>query len=324
MPERKLQADVVTCNALIYACEQGRQWARAVHFLRWMLQNSLRPDEASYVGVMSALSAPRLWKLALESLEDVKTHAILLTIATFASCMVVLRRACRWSEALVLLASLQVEGLQPNPVVLDCVGSSCELGWEEFLASRSPCHEDGFARLVRQILDASSPEKAAELSVAELPIRYAQRILQIEGFAGWKTSPELVEVHRLYSSNFRDLRLVEMEVINLEPFTETIARIKGRMAVVIPKLATAMRNLEHNAGGVEDGICRWLDTFFLSRIGTEMLTSQYMALANPDPNAKRRRRVGVVDYACDPVSICEQAAKHAKKLCKEHFSSDLE
>ena len=40
----------------------------------------------------------------------------------------------------------------------------------------------------------------------------------------------------------------------------------------------------------------------------EMLTSQYMASAKPDVTA-RRRRVGVVDYACDPVNICEQAAR---------------
>lgn len=40
----------------------------------------------------------------------------------------------------------------------------------------------------------------------------------------------------------------------------------------------------------------------------EMLTSQYMASAKPDA-ASRRRRVGVVDYACDPVNICEQAAR---------------
>ena len=40
-----------------------------------------------------------------------------------------------------------------------------------------------------------------------------------------------------------------------------------------------------------------------------MLTSQYMASAKPDAVALRRRRVGVVDFACDPVNICEQAAR---------------
>lgn len=47
-----------------------------------------------------------------------------------------------------------------------------------------------------------------------------------------------------------------------------------------------------------------------------MLTSQYMASAKPDKAAKRRRRVGVVDYACDPVSICEQAARLGQRLEK--------
>ena len=43
----------------------------------------------------------------------------------------------------------------------------------------------------------------------------------------------------------------------------------------------------------------------------EMLTSQYMASVKPEP--RQRRRVGVVDYACDPVNICEQAARRRKE-----------
>eukprot|EP00434_Breviolum_minutum_P037872 symbB.v1.2.033580.t2/scaffold4194.1/size43189/2 len=172
---------------------------------------------------------------------------------------------------------------------------------------------------LRQILDAKTPEQAASLAYRELPIRYAQRILQIEALPGWQASRELVEVHRLYSENFKDIRLVELDLKELEPFTGVIGTIKGRMKEVIPMLATAMRNLQQTEGYSEAAIVQWLDTFFLSRIGTEMLTSQYMASAKPDA-ASRRRRVGVVDYACDPVNICEQAARHARKLCKQHYN----
>ncbi|CAL1163589.1 unnamed protein product [Cladocopium goreaui] len=178
---------------------------------------------------------------------------------------------------------------------------------------------------LRQILDAKTPEQAATLAYRELPIRYAQRILQIETLPGWQASQELVEVHRLYSENFKDIRLVELNLKELEPFTAVIGTIKGRMKEVIPMLANAMRNLQQTEGYSEAAIVQWLDAFFLSRIGTEMLTSQYMASAKPDVTA-RRRRVGVVDYACDPVNICEQAARHARKLCKQHYddSADVE
>ncbi|CAE7418546.1 PDK, partial [Symbiodinium microadriaticum] len=176
----------------------------------------------------------------------------------------------------------------------------------------------------RGILDAKTPKQAAKLAYRELPIRYAQRILQIEGLPGWEAAPELVEVHRLYSENFKDIRLVDLDMEDLEPFTSVIETIKGRMKEVIPMLATSMRNLQQAEGYPEREIVQWLDSFFLSRIGTEMLTSQYMACTKPEAQARRRSRVGVVDYACDPVSICEQAARHARKLCKQHFADDAD
>jgi len=171
-----------------------------------------------------------------------------------------------------------------------------------------------------QILDAKTPQRAANLAYAELPIRFAQRIQQIEGLPGWKESPDLVAVHRLYSDNFRDLRLIELDVAELEPFTAVIQRIKGRMREVVHRLAVAMRTLQRMKGIPEASIVQWLDTFFLSRIGTEMLTSQYLACAADAP--RKRGKVGVVDYNCDPARICEQAARHARKLCKDHFPAD--
>eukprot|EP00419_Tripos_fusus_P046427 CAMPEP_0172814342 /NCGR_PEP_ID=MMETSP1075-20121228/11182_1 /TAXON_ID=2916 /ORGANISM="Ceratium fusus, Strain PA161109" /LENGTH=435 /DNA_ID=CAMNT_0013654131 /DNA_START=127 /DNA_END=1434 /DNA_ORIENTATION=- len=171
---------------------------------------------------------------------------------------------------------------------------------------------------LRQVLDASTPERAAELSIKELPIRFAQRIVQIESLECWDSSPELVNVHSLYCRTFRDLRLVELDLQNLEPFTDVIQRIKGRMRAVIPSLATAMRALQQSQKLDEAMIGEWLDTFLLSRIGTEMLTSQYMACITARVGARPGRH-GIVDDACDPAGICEQAARHARKLCMQHF-----
>lgn len=140
----------------------------------------------------------------------------------------------------------------------------------------------------------------------------------------WRGDLTKLEVHRLYSENFKDIRLVDLDMEDLEPFTSVIETIKGRMKEVIPMLATSMRNLQQAEGYPEREIVQWLDSFFLSRIGTEMLTSQYMACTKPEAQARRRSRVGVVDYACDPVSICEQAARHARKLCKQHFADDAD
>lgn len=166
---------------------------------------------------------------------------------------------------------------------------------------------------VKQILDAGSPEKAAVLTHKELPIRFSQRILQIETLGNWKENPELCEVYDLYTRTFHDLRLTELDLARLDSFTEVIQRLKGRMRTVIPHLATAMRRLQAE-GRSEAMLGEWMDDFLLSRIGTEMLTSQYIACVEP----KNGRR-GIVDNRCDPAAICMQAARHAKKLCRKHF-----
>mmetsp|Transcript_99083 Transcript_99083/g.261633 ORF Transcript_99083/g.261633 Transcript_99083/m.261633 type:complete len:471 (+) Transcript_99083:43-1455(+) len=177
---------------------------------------------------------------------------------------------------------------------------------------------------LKKVIDSSTPDTAAALAVQELPIRFAQRILQIEGLDGWRSSPELVEVHSLYSRSFKDLRLVELDVENLGPFTDVVQSLKGRMKGVIPALATAMRNLQSAEDYGEQHINNWLDTFLLSRIGTEMLTSQYIACTSSIKDSPKGRRGGIVDHACDPAIICDRAAKHVRKLCKSHYNMEQE
>lgn len=176
---------------------------------------------------------------------------------------------------------------------------------------------------LRKVIDSSTPERAAALAVQELPIRFAQRILQIESLPDWKSSPELVEVHSLYSRSFRDLRLVELDTKNPAAFASVIETLKGRMKVVIPALATGMHNMKSKGGCDEIQINEWLDEFLLSRIGTEMLTSQYMACVTPSKDS-RTRRGGIVDHKCDPAIICDRAAKHVRILCKSHYKMDQE
>mmetsp|Transcript_95766 Transcript_95766/g.249510 ORF Transcript_95766/g.249510 Transcript_95766/m.249510 type:complete len:423 (-) Transcript_95766:32-1300(-) len=173
---------------------------------------------------------------------------------------------------------------------------------------------------ISEILQKSEPENAADMCHAELPIRFAQRILQIEDIPTWKSCPELVEVHKLYSHTFRDLRLQDLNFNNMDPFTEMIQTLKERMKGVIPNLAMGMRRLKMEEGWTEAQITEWLDTFLLSRIGTEMLTSQYIACTTANIKTKKNRK-GIVDQVCDPASICEQAAKQTKKVARQHFKN---
>eukprot|EP00927_Polykrikos_kofoidii_P067924 TRINITY_DN63348_c0_g1_i1.p1 TRINITY_DN63348_c0_g1~~TRINITY_DN63348_c0_g1_i1.p1 ORF type:complete len:421 (-),score=80.12 TRINITY_DN63348_c0_g1_i1:82-1344(-) len=174
---------------------------------------------------------------------------------------------------------------------------------------------------LREVLDASKPELAARLMQQELPPRFAQRIMQIEALPGWETSEDLKVIHDYYFQSFRAVRLIELPTgDNYDEITKNVQELKGRMKGVVPRLARAMRELRETQDFQEAWINEWLDTFLLSRIGTEMLTSQYMACVDEgQQSAKRRKRKGIVDDVCDPTRICEQAGSHARRLCRQHF-----
>lgn len=174
---------------------------------------------------------------------------------------------------------------------------------------------------LRDIRSVSTREGAAQLCHAELPIRCAQRIQLIEALEGWDSSQELREVHNLYTMAFKHLRMTELTVDDLDPFTELILKLKRRMQCVIPNIATAMRTLEHEQGLNEACIGEWLEQFLLCRIGTITLTSQYIAFISARGSARKGMR-GIVDDACDPVMICERAAEKARMLCRQEFTPE--
>lgn len=176
---------------------------------------------------------------------------------------------------------------------------------------------------LREVIDATTPSTVAKLAHTELPIRYAHRIQQIEDLPGWQTCQDMCVVHELYNQAFRDVRLLELDenFKNLNQFTDVIQTLKKKFQAVIPRLANGMRELEKTQDLSEDMMQEWLDVFLLSRIGTEMLTSQYIATVRgrEKRDTGKKRNPGIVDFRCDPAHICEQAAKHAKRLCKQHY-----
>merc|ERR1712154_381245 len=85
----------------------------------------------------------------------------------------------------------------------------------------------------------------------------------------------------------------------------------------MPLLMDAMHEIRKQGTLSEDAINQWLDSFLLSRMGTEMLTTQYIACTNP--GGAMEGRTGIVHRRCNPAQICEQAAERAQRLCAQHF-----
>ena len=54
MPTRDIQADVISCSAVISACEKGACWEAALGFLWEMPRRSLQPELFSFDAAISA------------------------------------------------------------------------------------------------------------------------------------------------------------------------------------------------------------------------------------------------------------------------------
>ena len=54
MPRRDLQADVISCSAVISACEKGACWEAAIGFLWETSRRSLQPELLSCDAAISA------------------------------------------------------------------------------------------------------------------------------------------------------------------------------------------------------------------------------------------------------------------------------
>lgn len=168
---------------------------------------------------------------------------------------------------------------------------------------------------LRQVLDANTPHKAAELMRRELPKRFAHRIRQIEEWPGWQDVPELEKLHELYFSSFRELSLAEPGGGGggLGPFTEAVQRHKRRMQRVLPMLMEAMHELQEDGCGLSHTkVDSWLNRFLLARIGTEMLSTQFLGLGSPTSH-------GIAYRACCPARIIERAAMRVRSLCAQEF-----
>mmetsp|Transcript_14973 Transcript_14973/g.44879 ORF Transcript_14973/g.44879 Transcript_14973/m.44879 type:complete len:446 (+) Transcript_14973:85-1422(+) len=177
------------------------------------------------------------------------------------------------------------------------------------------------------IVNANTPGKVAKLVHKELPFRFAARIKHIEAFEGWEQIPELVALRETFMTSFRELRLAEQknwedpETNDLAEFTQLIHSIRKRHKNIVAQLAEVMRKTHDGDDGRwgQDGALQlWVDTFLLSRISTEMLTSHYVEVMQDQTSPGARvhdggPRVGVVDKRCNPGQICEEAAAQVRE-----------
>uniref|UniRef100_A0A7S0WQJ0 Protein-serine/threonine kinase n=1 Tax=Pyramimonas obovata TaxID=1411642 RepID=A0A7S0WQJ0_9CHLO len=164
----------------------------------------------------------------------------------------------------------------------------------------------------------------------ELPIRYAVRTKELENAPSWIKTKDFMEVFELYAKSFEDLRMLPepYDMEGLERFAELLEMIKLRNAGVVPKLGSVVAEVR-DKGLLESPrhtayVNQYLNQFFSSRIGSELLVSQHLALhkavQQPDSNfARDKTRAGMLKKNCKPAEIIKDAVDHATRLCDRQF-----
>lgn len=164
---------------------------------------------------------------------------------------------------------------------------------------------------------AASPQHAARMVHQEIPKHFAARIRQIEVLENWSTDESLVALHSCYYESFRDMRMTEVGD-DLSSFTGVVRALKERQRCALHLVGQVLKR--RKVGAEPEMQARWADwlrTFLKSRISTEMLTSQYIAIIG---QAERGldHITGIVDPECDPAAICSNVAEAARKVCLQN------
>lgn len=118
-------------------------------------------------------------------------------------------------------------------------------------------------------------------------------------------------IRSLYSDAFRKLRMIPQT--DAERFRATLQSIKQRNSNMLMHVVRGTRAMKTSLKLDEEQVNDFLDDFLTARIGTDILSSQYLAITKPTG------RTSVIDPECDPVSVVRAAARDARQLCKYHY-----
>merc|ERR1719247_64633 len=171
---------------------------------------------------------------------------------------------------------------------------------------------------MQEVLDCLDPPRIAKFIQNDNVKRLAFRIRLIESLSCWKRVPELVQIHDDLSSWYRSLSFAQRgRDIGLKDFTSCICEMRHGGREHLLTASIGMHKVKSSGEYDDDFLNKWMDSFFMSRIGSNMLLDQYYACAGIDDGGLGKP-LGIVNPRCNPTTICEKAALAVSMLCKKH------
>eukprot|EP00177_Eucheuma_denticulatum_P004194 GFKZ01007605.1.p1 GENE.GFKZ01007605.1~~GFKZ01007605.1.p1 ORF type:complete len:391 (+),score=53.47 GFKZ01007605.1:98-1270(+) len=153
----------------------------------------------------------------------------------------------------------------------------------------------------------------------ELPVRLAHRVMELKELPyGLATMPSVRKVRDMYQSSFCDL--VESrrprDGGDERDFSEMLGRIRERHDDVVRLMAKGVIELKAHCGrgGGDLEIRRFLDRFYMSRIGIRVLMSHHLELG-----CQGEGMAGVINRFCHPAGLIEAAVEATRGLSYQHY-----
>lgn len=276
----------------------------------------LRRQNASFRSV-SYLHDARLKSRHVASFEAYSCSNVKLPVASSVRWMAGTTEASRQE----LVTEFVEEDLRDESVGVD----HCRVVVDDFLRKEL----DAFAAMephplsVDEILEMGNPKDLARFIHSEVPIRYSERIRDIELIPGWRDSEDLVELYEYHVDVFQNIRLLQktdddhyeklgsMSDPHVYTNFNDVVLQAQRMGAGIPFQATRAMKLLHDSDRelyTIEFADKWLDDFLLNWIGTTTLLGQYIACAQGQPN-------GIIDPDLDVSELCKGIASTIQDMC---------
>eukprot|EP00397_Hematodinium_sp_SG-2012_P010425 GEMP01010540.1.p1 GENE.GEMP01010540.1~~GEMP01010540.1.p1 ORF type:complete len:313 (+),score=44.65 GEMP01010540.1:193-1131(+) len=137
----------------------------------------------------------------------------------------------------------------------------------------------------RAILELKDPEQAGQVLLRELPVRFSARIKDLKSLP--EQIEEFIEVRDIFVTSFKHLRMcttvtkADIQELKIRHQRVVPVLLGGLRKAQVQKLLTEEYTKEEAIDGRSGQMDEFCNRFFLSRIGTEMLSSQYLSIDSP-------------------------------------------
>ncbi len=165
--------------------------------------------------------------------------------------------------------------------------------------------------------------KASQFLYREMPIRLAVKVKELETAPdGLNEMRSIQMVRDWYVQSFWDIRNFGLPktLEDDKNFIRLLASIKDRHRNQVAVMSQGIFEFKERRRHVNlDRVQRFLDSFYMSRIGIRVLLGQHVAL-----HRHRDGWSGIINARCSPMEVAEQAIRNASDLCRQTFGDPPE